>query len=74
MEGLGESDVHGIVPADVVSQPPHAREEVEMGGAMQIELAEICDGFGGAAGRHFRSYSCLNASTALMRVARRAGM
>jgi hypothetical protein len=38
---LCQGDVHGVVRSDVVSQPPRAPEEVEMGVTVEIEGGEI---------------------------------
>ena len=50
---LCESDVHGVVCRDVVSQLPRATHEIEMAVAMKIEVGEIRNGVVGAPRRHF---------------------
>jgi len=38
---FGESDVHGVVCADVVSQLPRTTQKIDVGVTMDIEISEI---------------------------------
>ena len=51
--GFRERDVHGVVSADVVSQPPRSTQKIEMGMTMEIEVGEIRNRFVGTAGKEF---------------------
>ncbi len=51
--GFRERDVHRVVCADVVSQPPRTSQKIEMGMTMEIEVGEIRNRFVGTTGRQF---------------------
>jgi hypothetical protein len=53
VESLRESDVSGVVGADVVSQLPRTTEQVEMWMTVEIEVSEISDCVVRPAGRDF---------------------
>jgi Tol biopolymer transport system component len=46
VERLCQGHVHGVVCRDVLPEPPCARQEIEVGMAMKIEVGEIGNGFG----------------------------
>ena len=48
-----EGDVHRVICADVVSQPPRAGQEIDMSVTIEIEVGEIRNRFVGAAGSDF---------------------
>lgn len=48
-----EGDVHGVVCADVVAEPPRTRQKIQVSVTMKIEISEIRDRFVGATGRDF---------------------
>ena len=50
---FGEGDVCGVVRCDVVTQRPRTRQQIQVGVPVEVEVDQICDGFGRAASRHF---------------------
>ena len=52
VECLCQSHVHGVVRRDVFTQLPRASQQIEMGVAVEIEVREIRNRFGGAVGGH----------------------
>ena len=50
VHGFCKRYVHAVVCSDVVSQLPYTTQQIEMGVTMEIEVAEIGNGFIGSAG------------------------